>query len=76
MIELQEKRTKTEQRQMEREAQQCREEREFQMQMMRVMMSGPGMHHFPLPSNQSSSGHPSTMDQSYLHYLHLDTHEV
>lgn len=64
MIELEEKRMKMEERQMEREAQQRREEREFQMQMMRMMMMGPGMHHFPPPSTRPSLGHPSSMDQS------------
>ena len=44
-IELEEKRMK-----MEREAQQ---RRVFQMQMMRMMMMGPGMHHFPPPSTRS-----------------------
>ena len=63
MIELEEKRMKMEERQMEREAQQRREERKFQMQM-RMMMMGPGMHHFPPPSTRPSLGHPSSMDQS------------
>ena len=63
MVELEEKRMKMEERQMEREAQQRREDREFQMQMMGMMM-GPGMHHFSPPSNPASLGHPSSMDQS------------
>jgi len=39
MMELEEKRLKMEERQMEREAQLRREEREFQMQMVQLMMS-------------------------------------
>ena len=44
MIELEEKRLRMEEWQMEKEALQRREEREFQMQMMRMMMAGLGMH--------------------------------
>ena len=51
-----------EERQMEREAQQCREDREFQMQVMRMMM-GPGMHSFQTPGNHHNLGNPSSMDQ-------------
>ena len=64
MMELEEKRMRMEERQMEREAQQRREDREFQMQMIRMMMMGPGMHSFQMPGNQHNLGNPSPMDQS------------
>ena len=65
MLELEEKRLRMEERQLEREAQQRREDREFQLQMMRLMM-GHGMHtSFGLPNNQQNLGQPSSMDQSH-----------
>ena len=45
-----------EERQLEREDKQRREDRLFQMQMMRMMM-GSGAYHFPPPSNHPSLGH-------------------
>ena len=43
MLELEEKRLRMEERQLEREAQQRREDTEFQLQMVRLMMDH-GMH--------------------------------
>ena len=61
MIELEEKRLKLEEKQMEREAQLRREERDFQLQMMRMMMGqfwgappGPPPH---MNMGSSSGGH-------------------
>ena len=63
MLELEEKRLKMEERQLEREAQQRREDREFQLQMMRLMM-GHGIHStFALPNNLHNLGQSSSMDQ-------------
>lgn len=65
MLELEEKRLQMEERQFEREAQQRRDDREFQLQMMRLMM-GHSMHtSFGLPTNQHNLGQPSSMDQNH-----------
>ena len=64
MLELEEKRLRMEERQLERETQQRRKHREFQLQMMRIMM-GHRMHSsFHLPNNQHNLG-----QSSYPHHL-------
>ena len=59
MIDLEEKRMKMEERMLEKEAQQRREDREFQMQMMRMMMGPvqfpPFNQRYPSPSPVPSS---------------------
>ena len=62
MISLEEKRLKMEERQLEREVQLRREAREFQMQTMRMMVMGSGVHQ-PPPSaggNQRMANHGLT----------------
>ena len=54
---------KMEERQLEREDQQRREDRLFQMQMMRMMMRS-GAYHFPPPSNHPSLGQSNSSGQS------------
>ena len=63
MIELEEKRLKFEERQMDKEAQQRREEREFQLRMMQMMIPPPGMHADPPSSASFAFGtvHESTL---------------
>ena len=39
-------------------------DREFQMQIIRMMMKVPSMHHFPPPTSQSNLGHSSSINQS------------
>ena len=60
-----------EERQMEREAQQRREDREFQMQMMRMMM-GPGMHSFQMPGNHHNLETLHLWTNCHPHHLHLE----
>ena len=63
MLELEEKRMKMEERQLEREDQQRKEDRQFQIQMMRIMM-GSAAYNFPPPSNHPSLGQRSSSSQS------------
>ena len=62
MLELEEKRMRMEERQLEREDKQRRDDRLFQMQMMKIM--GPGAYHFPPPSNHPSLGQSNSSGQS------------
>lgn len=59
MMELEEKRLRMEERQLEREAQQRKEERDFQLQMMRLMM-GRNVNPF---NNQHLPDRPPPMEQ-------------
>ena len=67
MAEVEEKRLRMEERQMEREALQRRKERAFQMKMMMMMMMGPGMH--PLPPPPPPPPPPSTRECIMIRHI-------
>ena len=56
---------------MEREVQLRGEEKEFQMQKMRMMVMGPGVHQLPQPAggSQRRANHGSC---HHPHHLHMD----
>ena len=73
MMELEEKRLKMEERQMEREAQLRREEREFQMRMVQLMMSQSHYSRPQMPLDTPPSA-PFTFGVVPGYYDHSNTH--